>query len=268
MPNETKDVSLSHNSNYVPSGLNLIKVRNLSLSSASIEVLLNLDTLQTLEIYGSLSKNGGTINASKSTISMKGDALQTIPANVFERNKVLNLEISNSSVSGVVLSSKLDIYRSLTFSTAGLKLTTNNFLTLKSTLNETAWVGDLTGKKIEGNVTVERFIPTGITHVKSWQLLAVPTFGNQSVNQSWQDSASSANQSRYAGYGTMITSSLPNALALGFDAYTPNGGTMKTYNSSDNSYIGIASTQIPIQNSKGYFDWNEADNRSVGFTVG
>jgi hypothetical protein len=151
IPTENRDVSITRGSVFVPTGLNLIKVRNLSLASASNEVLLNLDTLQTLEIYGSLSKNGGTINATKSTISMKGVALQTIPANVFENNKVLNLEIANSSVSGVVLSSKLDIYRSLTFSTAGLKLTTNNFLTLKSTLNETAWVGDLTGKKIEGN---------------------------------------------------------------------------------------------------------------------
>lgn len=259
MPSETKNVILSHNSNYIPSGSNLIKVRNLSLSSGYDEVLLNLDTLQTLEIYGSLYKNGGSIKASKSTISMRGDSLQSIPANFFERNKVLNLEIANSSINGVSLSGKLDIYRSLKFSTVGLKLTTNNFLTLKSTLNETAWVGDLTGKKIEGNVTVERFIPTGITHAKSWQLLSVPMFGNQTINQSWQDSATSANQSRYAGYGTMITSSLPNALSLGFDAYTAPGGTMKTYSSNDSSFVGVASTQIPIQNSKGYFVFVRGD---------
>ncbi len=259
MPNETKDVSLCRNSNYIPSGSNFIKVRNLSLSSGSDEVLLNLDTLQTLKIYGSLYKNGGRINASKSTISMSGESLQTIPANIFENNKVLNLEIANSSISGVVLSGKLDVYRSLKFSTAGFKLTTNNFLTLKSTINETAWVGDLTGKKIEGNVTVERFIPTGITHVKSWQLLAVPTFGSQTINQSWQDSSTTANQSRYAGYGTMITSNLPNALALGFDAYTAPGGTMKTYSANDSSFVGVASTQIPIQNSKGYFVYVRGD---------
>ncbi len=267
IPNENTDVSLTRGSVYVPTGLNLIKVRNLSLASASNEVLLNLDTLQTLEIHGALSKNGGTINASKSTISMNGDSLQTIPANLFESNKVLNLEIANSSTSGVVLGGKLDVYRSLNFSTAGLKLTTNNLLTLKSTLNETAWVGDLTGKKIEGNVTVERFIPTGITHVKSWQLLAVPTFGSQTINQSWQDSATSANQSRYAGYGTMITSSLTNALALGFDLYTPNGGTMKTYSSSDSSFVGIASTQIPIQNSKGYFVFVRGDRTVTTFNA-
>ena len=259
MPTENTDVNFSQGSVFVPRGLNLIKVKNVSLTSVSNQVLLNLDTLQTLEIYGSLSKNGGTINASKSTISMKGDASQTIPANFFENDKVLNLEIANSSTSGVVLAGKLDVYRSLNFSNSGLKLTTNNLLTLKSTLNETAWVGDLTGKKIEGNVTVERYIPTGVSHVKSWQLLAVPTFGSQTVNQSWQDTATSANQSRYAGYGTMITSSLSNALALGFDAYTPNGGTMKTYSSSDSSYIGIASTQIPIQNSKGYFVFVRGD---------
>lgn len=259
IPNENTDVYLSRSSTYVPSGLNLIKVRNLSLTSVSNEVLLNLDTLQTLEIHGALSRNGGTIDASKSTISMKGDNLQTIPANVFDGYKVLNLQIANSSLSGVTLAGKLDIYRSVKFSTSGLKLTTNNFLTLKSTLNETAWVEDLTGKNIVGNVTVERFIPTGISHVKSWQLLAVPTFGSQTVNQSWQDSATSANQSRYAGYGTMITSSLPNALALGFDAYTAPSGTMKTYSSSDSSYIGIASTQIPIQNSKGYFVYVRGD---------
>ncbi len=267
IPNENTDVNLSRSSIYVPSGLNLIKLRNLSLTSVSNEILLNLDTLQTLEIYGTLSKNGGTIDASKSTISMKGDALQTIPENIFVWNKVLNLQIANSSINGVVLAGKIDIYRSLKFSTDGLNLTTNNFLTLKSTLYETAWVEDLTGKKIVGNVTVERFIPTGISHVKSWQLLAIPTFGTQTINQSWQDSATSANQSRNTGYGTMLTSGLSNALSLGFDAYTINGGTIKTYRSSDSSFIGVASTYVPIQNSKGYFVYVRGDRSVITYNA-
>jgi hypothetical protein len=42
---------------------------------------------------------------------------------------------------------------------------------------------------------------------------------------------------------------------------------MKTYSSSDSSYIGIASTQIPIQNSKGYFVFVRGDRTVTTFNA-
>ena len=67
-------------------------------------------------------------------------------------------------------------------------------LTLISSATKTARVAVLpVTTNITGNVTVERYIATGTgsapNHGKSWQLLAVPTSGTQTIKQAWQDSS-------------------------------------------------------------------------------
>src|SRR6476659_2702919 len=115
---------------------------------------------------------------------------------------------------------------------------------------------------INGAVTVERYIATG-AHAKTWQLLAVPTTG-QNIKQSWQEGATQTNVSSPAagsagnpnsGFGTMLTSNVPNATAQltpGFDAATAPGPSIKVYNSVTDAYDGPANTALPIYNQKGY----------------
>ena len=79
---------------------------------------------------------------------MNGAATQTIPANTFQNNAVNNLIVSNSSVGGITLGGALDVYGSLMYSGAGMTVTTNDVLTLKSTALNTAWIGDMTGNTI------------------------------------------------------------------------------------------------------------------------
>ena len=241
---------------------------------------VTINNTGTLTLGGTISEvNPNTIIARYGTLNLNGGGVQTIPANTFQNDDLNNLIISNTNASGVTLLGNLNIYESLTYSSSGTNLNTGGFLTLKSTQTETAWVGDMTGHTINGDVTVERYIATGTAspdHPKSWQLLAVPTFGTQTINGAWQEGATASNVSTLGapysagnlnpGYGTMITSSSAG-IAQGFDATTsPVTGpsSIKTYVAGGaGSYAGPANTTgTTIYNKKGYFLFVRGD-RSV-----
>ncbi len=143
----------------------------------------------------------------------------------------------------------LKISGTLSFGKTTSKLNTGDNLTLLSTINGTANVGQLTTENvITGNVTVDRYINTGAAgHQKSWQLLAVPTRGNgQTIRESWMEGATESNipgamgdntpgsaGNPHGGYGTMTTSNVSGAGTFplpGFDVYTSPGPSIKVYN--------------------------------------
>ncbi len=249
-------------------------ITNLVINSgASVTVTGN-----TLQIAGTITNNGGTFNAGNGTIEFNGSAVQTIAGSTFMNNAVNGLVVTNTA--GVTLAGPLNVYGSLTYGVANGILNTNGNLTLKSTITQTAWIGDMTNHTINGAVTVERYIATGPSatapnHAKSWQLLAIPTQG-QTIKQAWQEGATATNISSpaagsagnpVAGYGTMITSNVSaNAASQpspGFDAYTSPGPSMKVYNTLTNGYDGPLNTNTtPIYNQKGYFVFVRGD-RSV-----
>jgi hypothetical protein len=128
-----------------------------------------------------------------------------------------------------------------------------------------------------GRAVVERFIPIDSTlapaalnpgsHRKSWQFLSVPTFGPQTINQAWQDSASTANQNRYSGYGTQITGSVVNAndVSIGFDVFTLTP-SIKQYAPLTNTWIGASNTKsTPIESKKGYMLFVRGDRSVTAF---
>ena len=211
----------------------------------------------TLRIGGVLSRTSGNMDGSDGTLEMNNSAAtaQSIPASSFVGNNLKNLIISNNNnVTGVSLNGALDIYRSVTFGASGLKLTTGDFLTFKSTSTETAWLGNMTGKTISGAATVERYIPN---HAKAWQFLSTPTFG-QTVNASWQECNAPLGNT-VPNHGTIITSTFAGA---GFDIVSGNNPSMKTYDSTTKTWVGIANTSISIANQKGYMLFVRGD-RSV-----
>ncbi len=247
------------------------------LSGAPVSTITNLHILAgatvtingsgVLQVGGSIT-NAGIFDVSLGKIEFNGSAAQNITAGTFMGNAIYDLVISNSA--GVTLGGGVDVYRSLTYNKNGAILNTGGYLTLKSTISETAWVGDMTSHIINGDVTVERYIATGSVHPKSWQLLAIPTVGptlstGQNIKNAWQEGASATNVSSpapgsagnpKAGYGTMITSAVASAASQptpGFDAYTSPGPSMKTFNYITNGYdAGPANTQVAIYNQKGY----------------
>ena len=256
--------------NYIPLSTTNVEIETASfmpvVSSSTYSIknlvilspgMLTISGTGILQIAGRIG-NTGTFNASGGTIEMNGTVAQTIPAVAFQNNNVKNLIISNTdAATGVTLAGALDIYRSLNFSASGLKLTTGGFLTFKSTATETAWLGDMTGKTITGSVTVERYIPN---HAKAWQFLAVPTTG-QTVNAAWQEGNAPLAVGT-AGLGTIITN---NVAGVGFDIIAGNSPSIKTYDTTAKTWVGIANTGVLIDNQRGYMLFVRGD-RSVQST--
>ncbi len=227
---------------------------------------------QRLKLYGNLTSTGN-INAVNGTLELCGtNGTQSISGSMFAAKRIQNLRLSNSNgidLAGV--NDSLFITGRLDFGSSDVVFNTNGNLVMKSDLNATAEVADMTqngqfsNNRIVGDITVERYIPN---HPKAWQLLAAPTSG-KTVRQTWQEGNVSADTTignNRPGYGTMITGaaggSLSGAQALGFDLYTPVGATIKTYNPADSSWVNMGTTNTLINSQKGYMLFVRGD-RSV-----
>ena len=138
--------------------------------------------------------------------------------------------VNNNSATGVSLGGAVDIYNSLTYLGTGQKLSTNDNLTIKSTAENTAWVGDMTGNFITGQATVERYIAAR----KAWYFLSVPTNTTSTMHQLWQENASDASVDPAPGFGIQLIRIRRHP--KGFDKYTA-APSVKTYNPA-NRFMG------------------------------
>ena len=255
---------------YIPAGSP--NSPHINDSSASVGNLvidsgaeLIIDT-QIFKIFGTITSSGG-LNCINGSIEMRGSASQqSIAGSMFYNKIIKNLKLCN--VNGISLTGTNDTLKItgvLDFGASNVTLNTNGNLTMASTITSTSCVADMTsngiysGNRILGDVTVERYIPN---HSKAWRLFSVPTIG-QTVKAAWQEGNTSLSNSTHPGYGTIITSNLSGATTtLGFDVYTPAGGTMKTYNAETGAWEGVPSTAMTISNTKGYMLFIRGD-RSV-----
>ncbi|MBL0355617.1 MAG: T9SS type A sorting domain-containing protein [Chitinophagaceae bacterium] len=222
----------------------------------------------TLTINGSISGLGTLSGSNTSSLSLGGTA-GTV--NFTTGKRILkNLSLMGSATA--TLGTTLDITGGTlpgnegTVSVAGSSvLTTSGNLTLKSNINGTARVaqGAVGGNYINGDVTIERFLPS----VRAWRFLAAPTVG-QTIKQSWQENQA-AGVNPGTGYGTNITSNAGTWAADGFDFYTP-GNSLLIYNATLNGWQGFPNTssQIAVAGAnKAYMLFSRGD-RSVTPAVG
>jgi len=112
-------------------------------------------TGNTLQIAGTIS-NSGTFIATSGTIEMKGTALQTIGAGAFTGNTIANLIISNSA--GVTLLGPLNL-TGIVLAQSG-DLNSGGNLTLISTATQTALIDGAGTGQVNGNVTMQRYLPS------------------------------------------------------------------------------------------------------------
>jgi hypothetical protein len=248
VPNSSLDVKVSNAPN-MPSVITNPESVNSIYITAPGTVTVNGGTLQ---IAGSIYNNG-TFNTSAGTIEMIGTSTQTIPANAFQNNALANLVISNTSVGGLVLGGALDIYQSMAFSSSGMSFSTNDFLTMKSTSTNTAWVGDVTGNTITGQATVERYISAR----KAWRFLSIPTNTGQTIKNTWQEGAVGTGSNPVPGYGIQITGSA--GTGAGFDLYSA-APSMKTFVPATNTWTGVPNTTTAgIAATEGYMTFIRGD---------
>lgn len=216
-----------------------------------------------LKIGGNIS-NSGKFDVTNGTIEMNGASAQTIAGSAFYQKSVLNLIVSNSSSSGLSISSTandtLKISGTLSFGNATAKLNTGDNLTLVSNATGTARVDILgTGNSINGKATVERYINLGLAagqHAKSWQFLSTPTTG-QSVKASWMENGNTP-----ANYGTQVTGA--GGIPAGFDKFTATP-SLKYYDYVTNNWIGISNTNNPVYNPNGYMLFVRGDRTVTAY---
>lgn len=169
----------------------------------------------TLRIAGSLDSSG-LLNAENGTIELVGVTQQTIPSNAFKNKTVRNFRLNNNS--GASLSDTLKITDTY-FPTSG-KLTTNNKLVLKSDTTRTARIaqGSGSGNYIDGNVTVERYIPGR----RAFRFLSHP-FGNSiALEQLMDDIDITGNGGTTNGF-TAVPVNAPSA--FWFDQFSADNST-------------------------------------------
>jgi len=248
------DVTILGEAPYQPllnSGTTTIK--NLIINSGANLTL----TDATLRISGTIT-NYGTFDASAGTIEMNGSAAQTIAGSMFNKKTIKNLIVSNTGT-GLSVSSAagdtLKISGTLSFGNSNSTLNTGDNIDLVSDINATANVDIVNpGNTITGKVIVERYIPTGISHGKSWQFVAAPT-NSETIKESWMENGTTPN-----GYGAWITGA--TGTAGGFDASSP-APAMKTYSPATDSWVTVGNpTTTPIHNDNGYMIFVRGD-RSV-----
>lgn len=250
LPTSTNDITIpaAPTGGKFPTISSLATINNIVVSpGASITVASG----GTFEIYGSINNNG-TFNATSGTISMRGNAQQTIAANTFSSNTIKNLNINNFS--GVLLGGALNITGTYT-PTAGT-LTTFGYLTLKSTVDATARVASGSGNYISGNVNVERYIPAR----RSWRMLTSPLTNSNTIYQSWQ------NGGIYTpGKGMLVTGPSPSPLN-GLDPSILNNVSIKLYNNNTQQFVSVVNTKIAVSSgvngsadNTGYFVFVRGD---------
>ncbi|MEO9145252.1 MAG: YDG domain-containing protein [Ginsengibacter sp.] len=208
-----------------------------------------------LQVAGAITTEPtGILDATNGGIEYNGSAPQSIASGTFLNNAIGDFMISNTNTtSGVTMSGPVDVYRSLTFSSGGKILNTNDQLTIKSTATQTAWVGNMIGHTINGKATVERYIGT----TKRWQLVAVPTNTTQTIHQAWQENQAPGSGTN--GLGTNIT----GPTGTGLDFSSP-GYSMKYWDPGINDFTGISNTGIQFPNKeRGYFIFVRGDRRAT-----
>lgn len=265
IPSNIKDV-------VIPSGTPFNPVISGPQTALARDITVNNGATITINLDGSLSVTGNTINngtiINNGFYKLNGTTNQSFPGGtdgIISRMNVLEIN-KNSGV--VNFNNKFAITDTGVLRIA--KATTINIsdtITMKSTLVGTSRIDSIASTAVinylgNGCFTIERFIPSGITHGKSWQLLATPSFG-QTIKQAWQEGATSVSNNPKPGYGTTITSNLTGATSsLGFDFFTPAGATMRIYDHITNNYIGVPNTSTNIANPRGYMFFVRGD-RSI-----
>ena len=127
-------------------------VKNIVIdASSSVTVTGN-----TLQIAGTITNNG-TFTATTGTIEMKGAVAQIIGTNVFAGNTIQGLTINN--LAGVSLSGPLNV-TGVVYLPQG-NLASGGNLTLISTAAQTALIDGTSVGKVNGNVTMQRYLPSG-----------------------------------------------------------------------------------------------------------
>ncbi len=238
-------------------------------------ILSNRSSLSTggsVTIAGTVDVAGGKLILTPGTTLSAGRIIRSLSTGTIAGSSSSNLSLTGISIVGYSSSSDLyfdpinDTLHNLTIATiaahtvtlhtalaitagttpgsvqvnGGGTLNTSDSLVLKSDINGTASIASSAGM-ITGKVTIEKFIHAR----RAWRLMSAPitSVNAPSINAAWQEGATSSTDNPHPGFGTHITY---GALSDGFDQNPQKTFSMKVYNSTTSSWVGVPATKTTV----------------------
>ena len=140
----------------------------------------------------------------------------------------------------------------------------NGELVFKCDASGTGQLINQPGSSIDGDVSVERFIPAGDNNRRAFRFLASSVNSSKSIYRNWQE-----NGQNISGYGTHITGSQTGS--LGFDATETGNPSMFVLDNDGQAWYSVPntnSTQLQVGNAyriyiRGDRSINLTDNEAV-----
>ena len=246
VPTDLTDATIPSNAVRFPVLLADAQVRSLEIQPGAA---VNLKD-KTLTINGSLTGTGKFIGSDASGLTLNGTSSpvtlyfdQTTDAGT---NVLGGLTITKP----VTVSLNDKLYITGTLAPNGSTLNTNDHLTLRSTsIANTARVAPVSGT-INGDVTVERFIPAR----RSFRFISPSVTTTTSIKTNWMEGQ--VNPGVYVskddkkGYGTNITGNDPTS--NGFDPTITNNPSIFTFDRLDQKWVAVPNTRGTLSAGEPY----------------
>ena len=256
-PNSTVNYTRAGDQN-ITNANNLI-YGNLTLSNSGIKTAPT-DTLSLRGNFTNALTGTNTFAHRSGTVSFVGNTTQNYYAGA---TGTIFHNLENRNAASVIINAKATIENELKLSLPAARMTLNEDVTLRSTLNNTAAVAEITagidpftygsGK----GFVIERYLPG----FKAWRLLSVPVQNStaQFIFDAWQEGGANI-----AGTGVQISSPLYTVGGTnGFDYFTPLSA-FKVWDPVLNNYVSITNTKTTnIGNKEGYYIFVRSDRAAV-----
>ena len=227
---------------------------------------INTSAFVTINESGKLAVSGNFVNSgtliNRGELLLVGNNLQSFPGNTGIVSYMNKLTINNTSGlnPAVIFDANFAISGVLNPIAGDIEVN-NVIVTLRSTADSTSRVAMVTGTinySGDGKFAVERYFPA----TRSWRLITAPLYGTKPILDNWQNGSNND-----PGIGTLITG---NPTANGLDASTDINASMKTYNSSTQSFDEVLNTvDTKLSNGTGlgadnigYFLWVRGDRNT------
>lgn len=240
------------NYNQVPTSVDSAIIR----ANATVSTLQEVGTL-TVDPNFTVSVNNNQTLSVKETLTNNGDfegdgylVLDgTTLQNIFGNGSYSKLRIDNTSVGGVSLNAKADLFKELDLDKGIFDVSSGDFLTFKSSASQTAVLSEVASSaSISGCVIVERFIPASN---RAFRYIAASvnttvSCGKRTIRANIQEGFNVKNYNNYTnssetpGFGTHITGSTTGQ--NGFDATITGNPSMFTWNQGSQSWSSVSNT--------------------------
>jgi hypothetical protein len=211
-------------------GLTINSGASLSISASNI-----------LNVYGNLTDNG-TFNPNTSIINLLGCSGTSGFNHSLTSSNSTSLPVANltlNDAAGATLNTNASITDALTL-TLGAFTNNNKVFTFNSTATKTAYIAPVTGGTYNGNITMQRFVPSGNA---GWKILGSPV--TNTTLSDWYNNNTEIYMSGFPGASFATGANLNFVSVYSYDETIADV--------IDSGFVAPSNITDGIANGKGYF---------------